>query len=67
MVPKIGDLVCFDIDKLNKEQIKTFNTKGVWLLISISSFLPGIVTVLAGDQQYYIKLKYLKQYEPETD
>lgn len=67
MQVKVGDLVCFDPEKLTERQKRNFNLRGVWLLIEISSFIPGIVTILDGDQRIYTNIKFLKRYVPKSD
>ena len=69
MKPKPGDLVCFDPDKLSERQKQTFNLKSIFLLLCLPmpNSLPGIATILAGEDKVPVSYKYLKRYEPEKE
>lgn len=62
---KPGDLVCFNVDVLNKAQQELFNLEGVFLLLSLPSIgnKLDIATILAADQIFPTHLRWLKKYE----
>ena len=64
---KPGGLVCFNVDVLNKAQQELFNLQGVFLLLRLPSIgnKLDIAMILAGDQIYPTRLRWLKKYENE--